>query len=67
MVLEGTLKKEPLREGKGLYQHSDGQTYIGDWHLGKMHGLGKLYYSNKKLRYEGEFKNDMFDGNGTEY
>jgi len=51
MVFEGTLKKEPLREGKGLYQLADGQTYIGDWHLGKMHGFGKLYYANKKLRY----------------
>ena len=32
-----------------------------------MHGYGKLYYANKQLRYEGEFKLDLFWGNGTEY
>ena len=67
MTLDGNVRKEPLREGKGLYQHSDGQSYLGEWHLGKMHGFGKLYFSNKKLRYEGDFKNGRFHGNGTEY
>ena len=65
MTLEGNIRKEPLREGRGLYQNSDGQSYIGDWHLGKMHGYGKLYFKDKRLRYDGEFKNDLFDGNGT--
>jgi antitoxin component YwqK of YwqJK toxin-antitoxin module len=32
-----------------------------------MNGNGKLYYSDKKLRYEGEFKNGLFHGSGTEY
>jgi hypothetical protein len=32
-----------------------------------MHGFGRLYYANKKLRYEGEFQNGLFHGNGTEY
>ncbi len=32
-----------------------------------MDGSGKLYYSNKKLRYDGEFKNGLFHGNGTQY
>lgn len=32
-----------------------------------MHGYGKLYYANKQLRYEGEFKNGLFHGTGTEY
>lgn len=29
--------------------------------------MGKLYYKDKKLRYEGEFKDGLFHGNGTEY
>ena len=56
-----------MREGKGLYQHSDGQSYIGEWHMGQMEGYGKLYFANKKLRYEGEFKNGKFHGQGVEY
>lgn len=60
-------EKKTIREGKGIYRHSDGQTYIGQWHLGKMHGYGKLFYGDGQLRYEGEFKNDLFDGYGVEY
>ena len=32
-----------------------------------MHGYGRLYYANEKMRYEGEFKEGLFHGNGTEY
>jgi antitoxin component YwqK of YwqJK toxin-antitoxin module len=32
-----------------------------------MEGYGKLYYKNKKLRYEGFLKNGLFHGNGIEY
>ena len=32
-----------------------------------MEGYGKLYYENKKIRYEGTFKNGLFHGNGVEY
>ena len=60
-------RKEPIREGKGIYQHEDGQTYIGSWKKGLMDGYGQLYYKNKKLRYEGQFKNGLFHGTGTEY
>jgi len=56
-----------VRHGRGVYQHKDGQAYIGEWKDGKMHGFGKLYFKNKKLRYEGEFKNGLFHGTGTEY
>ena len=56
-----------VREGKGIYQYKDGQTYLGDWKEGKMDGYGKLYYKNKKLRYEGAFKKGLFNGSGTEY
>ena len=32
-----------------------------------MHGFGKLYYSNGKLAYEGEWFIDQFHGNGKVY
>ena len=67
MTLEGNTRKEPLREGKGIYQNADGQSYLGSWHTGKMHGYGKLYFKDKRMRYDGEFKADLFDGNGVEY
>ena len=59
---EGTV-----REGHGVYQYKDGQKYIGEWHRGKMHGYGKLYYNDNQLRYEGQFEAGMFHGTGTEY
>jgi hypothetical protein len=30
-----------------------------------MHGYGKLYWKDKKIRYEGDFKNGKFNGRGT--
>ncbi len=56
-----------MRHGKGVYQYVDGQAYVGEWRDGRMHGSGKLYYGDKKLRYEGEFQQGLFHGHGTEY
>lgn len=59
--------QKELREGWGMYRCADGQSYIGNWHQGKMDGHGKLYYNENKLRYEGDFKADKFHGQGREY
>jgi antitoxin component YwqK of YwqJK toxin-antitoxin module len=32
-----------------------------------MDGYGKLYYPNLKLAYEGEWKNNAFNGKGKVY
>lgn len=32
-----------------------------------MEGYGKLYWNQKKIRYEGQFKNGKFHGRGTQY
>jgi hypothetical protein len=32
-----------------------------------MHGTGKLYWDEHKIRYEGQFSNGMFHGKGVEY
>ena len=66
MLSKELRKEEELwQEGKGYYKHSDGQSYIGEWHHGKMHGFGRLYYASEKMRYEGEFKEGLFHGNGV--
>lgn len=60
-------KKDGLRHGKGKYLYGDGSYYYGDWFKGKMHGQGKLYDVDGNLEYEGEWKNDCFEGQGTKY
>ena len=67
LSLSSKKEVEPLREGKCIYRHFDGQSYVGQWYRGKMHGFGKLYFANETLRYEGEFKNGLFHGYGIEY
>ena len=52
-VASNSEKESYLREGKGFYRHLDGQAYLGEWSKGKMHGFGKLYFSDEKLRYQG--------------
>ena len=32
-----------------------------------MHGYGKLYYSNKRIAYEGQWYMDQFHGKGKVY
>ena len=39
--------------------------YDGNWKDGKKNGQGVLTRPDNK--YEGEFKNDCFEGNGTKY
>lgn len=60
---EGEMK-EDTRHGKGTFKFSKGGTYKGDWVLGKMHGYGILFYPSGKIAYEGEWKNDVFEGKG---
>lgn len=57
-------KKENLRHGKGKYTYADGSYYYGDWFKGKMEGVGQLYDVNGNLEYEGEWKDDHFEGKG---
>lgn len=67
LARDANERGEGVRHGKGVYQYVDGQTYMGDWKDGRMHGYGKLYYQDKKLRYEGEFYQGLFHGHGIEY
>ena len=42
----------------------NGEYYIGQWKNGLSQGKGTLYYPNGKIRYEGEWANNKFEGYG---
>ena len=56
--------KDEIKEGKGKYIYENGDYYIGEFVNNCCHGKGTLYYSNNKIKYEGDFVKDKFEGNG---
>ena len=55
-----------LSGGHPFVRLSDGQTYRGEWHRGKMHGQGILNYPPPGGgMYEGEFHDGRRHGQGT--
>ena len=58
-----------IKHGKGTeYYGNKNKRYEGSFQYGKHHGYGKEYYYDKEiLKYEGEFKNDLYDKKGKEY
>ena len=65
--------KDEKYEGKGEYLSNDGVWYVGEYLKGKRHGTGVLYTPNSDrpdligqhyIRYEGQFKEDHFHGQG---
>ena len=64
---EGHMKKGKYN-GKGIYtkiSNVRNQSYEGDFIEGRKHGYGVYKYFN--TRYEGGWKEDNWDGFGTEY
>lgn len=62
-------------EGKGTEVWKNGTVYVGEYKGGKKEGRGKIVYATRKLGnkedsevieefYEGDFKNDIFEGEG---
>ncbi|CAM2104543.1 unnamed protein product [Caretta caretta] len=56
-----------MRAGHGLLVDKDGQTYQGTFHNNKKHGGGKMTFKNgdNGTVYEGQWRNDVFNGQGT--
>ena len=46
--------------------YPDGDIYTGEWANGKASGYG-TFFSEKGLHYEGEWLEDQFHGQGTEW
>ena len=59
--------KDGVRDGKGVYFHPAKGIYDGQWLNNKMHGYGKLYSPEGKLRYKGEWEADHIHGRGVLY
>ena len=52
--------------GFNFYEYKDGKftsKYEGNWYFDKKKGKGKANYSDESY-YDGEFDNDLYDGNG---
>jgi antitoxin component YwqK of YwqJK toxin-antitoxin module len=56
---EGDFKNGKY-DGNGKKYFEDGGYYIGEFKDGKLHGMGKLYENDGKIKYEGEFIDDVF-------
>jgi hypothetical protein len=53
--------------GKGYYIDIEGRLYVGEFSNGKANGKGKISIEdNKGYFYEGDFKDNEFDGHGQE-
>ena len=50
-----------------LKKEKEVEMYIGEYKDGLRHGKGTLYYLNGDIKYEGDFVNDKFEGNGKGY
>jgi hypothetical protein len=47
----------------GVFAFPNGETYMGEYKAGLMHGKGVYFFENGD-KYEGEFYDDMFQGIG---
>ena len=66
---EGDIINKDIKHGKGIeYYKNKNKRYEGSFQYGKHHGYGKEYYYDKEiLKYEGEFKDDLYDKEGKEF
>ena len=55
-----------LKNNKNEYKDKiKDEYYIGDLKNGLRHGKGKIFYKNGKIKYEGDFVKDKFEGYGN--
>ncbi|MBK6448512.1 caspase family protein [Candidatus Brachybacter algidus] len=52
-------------DGTGIMISANGDRFIGKWRSDVRTGYGKLMIANGNQRFEGEFKNNKFEGYGT--
>lgn len=66
--------KEDRANGGGVFQHSNLDVYVGEWRNNVAHGCGTYWHqgphtgghSSPRTTYEGDFRDDLQDGNGVE-
>ena len=52
------------KKEKGIIKYENGGYYEGEKQNGKRQGKGKEYYENGEIKYDGDWNNDLQDGNG---
>jgi hypothetical protein len=60
-VFEGDWK-EGKKNGYGVWQSPNGDSYVGNWVNGRQHGTGT--HTHKNSVYKGEFINSLKHGFG---
>ena len=68
LITKNFFYEGEVNDGKaeGVGRMEDGEkVYNGQWYNDMKHGVGKLDYKTKKLKYEGNFQNNLFHGNGV--
>ncbi|MGL5980250.1 MAG: MORN repeat-containing protein [Phocaeicola sp.] len=53
------------RSGYGDMIFSNSDSYQGEWLKNRFDGIGKYEFSDKKQYYDGEWENELQNGNGT--
>ena len=53
------------KQGNGRCRYHNGDTYDGMYHNNKRHGIGTYIAKKIQMKYEGEWKDDQFHGNGV--
>ena len=66
-VSYGGILGNDLPNGKGLMTYKNQETYAGYWKDGKRDEYGELRYPDGRMKYEGEWVNDLYHGKGTLY
>lgn len=56
-----------LPHGQGILNFTSGNEYKGNFLYGMRDGYGEFYYSQKKEKYVGYWKNDVREGRGDYY
>ena len=65
-IYEGHVDQETRQpNGIGIQVSNDGDIFEGHWKNGKLNGSGRGIYG-KRSYYIGNFKDNRFDGKGTE-
>jgi hypothetical protein len=61
--MEGDCVSGDCKNGIGTFRYKNGDQYTGAYNNGNMYGKGK--YISSDFLYEGDFVNNVYEGNGT--
>ena len=64
-AFNGILNPTSTSFQSGTYTFRNGDIYSGDYLHGAKHGFGVYTYATTGEKYEGEWRNDLWDGKGT--